>query len=76
MIDSIIIIISTTGFILVLLNDIYLVSVGITIGIIATVFLIISKDTNIITKVSTLILSSLTIILGILWIFHKVLKVF
>lgn len=66
--DTIVILISTIAFILVLLNSYILVLAGLTLGVICFVLSLVIKNLTIITKVSTLILTSVTVILGVLWL--------
>ncbi|MCS7299513.1 MAG: hypothetical protein RMJ37_06130 [Spirochaetia bacterium] len=66
--DTILILISTVGFILSLLNNLTLVLIGISIGVISIILLIIIKTITIVARVSVFIVSTMTISLGILWL--------
>lgn len=66
--DTILILISTVGFILSLLNNLTLVLIGISIGVISIILLIIVKRITIVARVSVFIVSTMTISLGILWL--------
>ncbi|MCX8028788.1 MAG: hypothetical protein N2712_02215 [Brevinematales bacterium] len=65
--DTLLIVLSTIGFIVVLLNNLLLTIIGIAIGLITIVLSFILKKISIISKVSVVILASITVILGILW---------
>lgn len=70
--DTLVIIISTLGFVLVLLNNIVTMLVGMSIGVLSILFILLrSNKINLVTKVSTLIVSSITLILGVLWLIRS-----
>lgn len=66
--DNILIVISTVGFILSLLNNLILVLIAIATGVISIILLIVLKRTTIVARVSVFIVSTMTITLGILWL--------
>jgi len=65
--DILVISLSTTGFILILLNDTLIVTFGLIIAILSASLSFIFKRISLVTKVSSLILSSLSVLIGISW---------